>query len=180
MTTYVYIYKDENDLPIYVGIGTGYRAWSHLKPSSYMPFDAEYPSFYGKIKKMHLNNVDPKVEIVYNGTREECLSLEEELIAKYGRIEDGGILYNISPSKGGRVKGKSYPMSEETLLRYRETCKENRKYKIERKDLFDMYVNKNMKRKQIANFYGCSDVLIKQRLKEYGITKQNKQLKELT
>jgi len=48
---YVYQYK-EDAVVFYVGMGQGYRMWSHLKPSSYMPYDANYPSFYGKIKSI--------------------------------------------------------------------------------------------------------------------------------
>jgi hypothetical protein len=173
METYVYLYKDENGTPIYVGIGTGYRAWSHLKPSAYMPYDAEYPSFYGKIKKMYLNGNEPKVEIIYSGDRLECISIEEKLIQKYGRVENDGTLYNISPKTGGRIKGKSYPMGVETLKRYRNTCKENRKYKIYKENLTEMYIKNNMTRKEIAKYYGCSEILIKTRLKEYGIKKVN-------
>jgi hypothetical protein len=167
---YVYQYKDE-DLVFYVGMGQGYRMWSHLKPSSYMPYDANYPSFYGKIKSMILNGNEPCIEKVFEGTKSECLQLEEELIQKYKLISEGGTLYNISKGSGGRVKGKSYPMSENTRQRYRQTRRQSRTYKIEKEDLCKMYINENKTRKEIAQYYNCSEVLIKQRLKEFGIRK---------
>ena len=170
---YVYQYKDE-DVVFYVGMGQGYRMWSHLKPSSYMPYDANYPSFYGKIKSMILNGNEPYIEKIFEGTKSECLQLEEELIQKYKLISEGGTLYNVSKRSGGRVKGKSYPMSENKRQRYRQTRRQSRKYKIEKEDLFKMYINENKTRKEIAQYYNCSEVLIKQRLKEFGIKKYNK------
>lgn len=170
---YVYQYKDE-DVVFYVGMGQGYRMWSHLKPSSYMPYDANYPSFYGKIKSMILNGNEPYIEKIFEGTKSECLQLEEELIQKYKLISEGGTLYNVSKRSGGRVKGKSYPMSENTRQRYRQTRRQSRTYKIEKEDLFKMYINENKTRKEIAQYYNCSEVLIKQRLKEFGIKKYNK------
>lgn len=170
---YVYQYKEDANV-FYVGMGQGYRMWSHLKPSSYMPYDANYPSFYGKIKSMILNGTEPCVEKIFEGTKQECLNLEKELIEKYKLINEGGTLYNISKSGGGRVKGKSYPMSENTLKRFRETRKQSRTYKIESEDLIEMYINENKTRKQIAEYYNCSEVLVKQRLKEFGIKKLTK------
>jgi hypothetical protein len=170
---YVYQYKDE-DKVFYIGMGQGYRMWSHLKPSSYMPYDVNYPSFYGKIKSMILNGNEPCVEKIFEGTKEECLKLERELIEKYKLINEGGTLYNVSKSGGGRVKGKPYPMSKNTLKRFRETMRQNRTYKIESEDLKKMYIIENKTRKQIAEYYNCSEVLIKQRLKEFGIKKHTK------
>lgn len=167
---YVYQYKDDVNV-FYVGMGQGYRMWSHLKPSSYMPYDANYPSFYGKIKSMILNGNEPCVEKIFEGTKKECLTLEKELIEKYKLVGEGGTLYNVSKGGGGRVKGKSYPMSENTRQRYRETMRQKRLYKIEKSDLEKMYNYQNKTRKQIAEHYNCSEVLIKQRLKEFGIKK---------
>ena len=167
---YVYQYKEGLNV-FYVGMGQGYRMWSHLKPSSYMPYDANYPSFYGKIKSMILNGNDPCVGKIFEGTKEECLNLEKELIEKYKLINEGGTLYNVSKGSGGRIKGKSYPMSENTRQRYRETMRQKRSYKIEKSDLEKMYNYQNKTRKQIAEHYNCSEVLIKQRLKEFGIKK---------
>lgn len=46
------------------------------------------------------------------------------------------------------------------------------KFKIEKADLIKLYIHENMRRRDIANnVYGCSDVLIKKKLKEYGIKK---------
>ena len=171
---YVYVYKDSKNNPFYVGVGSGYRAWAHLKPSSYMPYDAEYPSFYGRIKKMKLTGIEPKVEKIFEGDRESCENLESELIRKYGLITEGGILYNITKNTGGRVSGKKYPMSDSTRERYKESRKEIRVYKIEKDELEKLYIVEGKTRKEIANLYGCSEVLVKNRLKEYQIRKSMK------
>jgi transposase-like protein len=73
---------------------------------------------------------------------------------------------------GGRVPGKKYPMSDSTRKRYKETCRENRVYKIEKEELVKLYIEKNKTRKEIASLYSCSEVLVKSRLKEYGIKKR--------
>ena len=167
---YAYQYKDEESV-FYVGVGQGYRMWSHLKPNSYMPYDTSYPSFYGKIKSMILQGKPPVVEKIFDVTKGECLELEKKLIERYKLICEGGSLYNVSKGSGGRVKGKSYPMNENTRQRYRETMRQKRLYKIEKDDLEKMYNYENKTRKQIAEYYKCSEVLIKQRLKEFGIKK---------
>lgn len=172
--TYVYIYRDENLNPFYIGIGTGYRAWNHLKPSSYMPFDSEYPSFYGKIKKMKLLNLEPKIEIIFEGSRNECETLERRLIIEYGLLTEGGMLYNVSKNTGGRIKGKKYPMTDNTLKRYKESCRKNRKFLLDETEIRNLYISQNMTREQLAEHFGCSTALVKSRLKEYNIVKQYK------
>lgn len=168
---YVYVYSD-NDKVFYVGIGKNYRMNYHLIPSNYMPYDVNYSSLGGKIKSLMLNNKVPKIEKIFEGSKEECKKLEIKLIKKYKTIEQGGSLYNISLSHGGRTKGKKYPMREDTLKMFRETCKKNRIFQIKKEDLFNLYIQKNMKRKDIASHYKCSVPLLKSRLKEYGIKKQ--------
>tara|TARA_B110000211_G_C13925747_1_gene484867 strand:- start:230 stop:775 length:546 start_codon:yes stop_codon:yes gene_type:complete len=42
---------------------------------------------------------------------------------------------------------------------------------IDKDDLYEMYVDQNMMRKDIADHYGCSDVLIKKTLHKYDIQK---------
>ena len=136
-----------------------------------MPYDSEYPSLYGKIKKMKLIGVEPKVEKIFEGDRKSCEKKESELIQKYGLISEGGILYNVTKNTGGRVPGKKYPMGDSTRERYKETCRGNRIYKIEKEELEKLYIIEGKTRKEIAALYGCSEVLVKSRLKEYQIKK---------
>ena len=46
-----------------------------------------------------------------------------------------------------------------------------RVYATDRDELYHLYITLNMRRREVAEHYGCSDVLIKQRLKSYGIQK---------
>lgn len=45
-------------------------------------------------------------------------------------------------------------------------------FHFEENELREMYIEKNMRRIDIAEHYGCSDVLIKQQLKKFGIKKE--------
>ena len=45
------------------------------------------------------------------------------------------------------------------------------KYNITKEELYDLYINKNIKRKDIAIYYGCSDVNIKKHLQKFDIKK---------
>lgn len=44
-------------------------------------------------------------------------------------------------------------------------------YDIKEEDLRKMYIDDNMRRSEIAKYYGCSDVLIKKKLSKLGIQK---------
>ena len=163
MGNYVYTYTCPITNKIfYVGEGKGYRAWAHLKPSSIMPYDVNYPSHWGYIKKLYLLAQEPIIEIVFEGTKRECLAKERELIDYYGD--------QLLQTK--TMEGVSKTWSQQAKVRYKALCKENRKYDIKEDELRQMYVIMGMTRKQLAAHYGCSEILIKQRLKEYSIRKK--------
>lgn len=42
---------------------------------------------------------------------------------------------------------------------------------IKKEELYDLYINKNMTRKQCADYFGCSDPCIKIKIRKYGIQK---------
>lgn len=171
----VYLLRRPNGQPFYVGVGANeYRPRRHLAPTEWEPYDPEYPSSNGQVRLLMEAGTPPTIDIIHEDpSREVCEEFEEFIISELGRVVDGGILYNKSQFRGGRVRGQSYPMREETLLKYRETCRANRKYKIERDELYDLYITQGMTRRDVAKHYGCSDVTIKARLREYGITKQH-------
>ena len=58
-----------------------------------------------------------------------------------------------------------------------------KKYNITYDELFDLFITKNMTRKEVSIHFGCSEVLIKKKCNEYGIKKpknlenQNKERK---
>lgn len=93
MEYYVYQYVSESGLPYYIGKGKGRR-----------------------MHRPHTRTVLPPVErrvIIKNGlTNEEAKQLEKELITKYGRKIDGGILDNIKINQWACAVGWKH--SEET------------------------------------------------------------------
>lgn len=177
---YVYGYYDPitNDL-FYVGKGSGYRITSHLKPSAWAdPKNTVNPFFYYKIKSLMENGSPPILKKLYeNLTEEEAYLMEHDIIVENGRrFVDGGLLFNITDKSGGSKKGSSKPWSDERREAYREKCFENR-VANNKEELTEMFLNLCMSRKEIAEYYGVSEVLIKKRLKEYGIRKNKEQEK---
>lgn len=45
------------------------------------------------------------------------------------------------------------------------------KYIISKEKLYELFIEKNMKRIDVANYFGCSDANIKKKLQKYGIKK---------
>ena len=69
---------------------------------------------------------------------------------------------------------------EEYLVLYRNKLNSTEKnyrqdlrlvYKIEKEELVKLYIEEGKTMKEIASIYGCSEVLVKSRLKEYQIRK---------
>ena len=180
-TFYVYGYYDpKTNHLFYVGKGSGHRDVSHLKPSSWSnPKDTTNPFFYYKIKSLMERHEAPIIKrLVESLTEDEAYRIENELILEHGRrFVDGGILFNISDNRGGRNKGDKTPWSEEKKDSYRKKCFENR-VANNKEELVEMYLELCMSRKEIAEHYGVSEVLIKKRLQEYGIRKTKEQQKK--
>lgn len=44
-------------------------------------------------------------------------------------------------------------------------------FNITKTDLYEMFIVKNMSRKEVSSFYGCSQVLIKKKCEEFDIKK---------
>lgn len=180
MRSYVYTLKDPNTEKIfYVGKGTGYRDKAHLKPFNWKnPKNTTNPFLYYKIKSLMEKETPPIIERLYeNLSDEEAYEIENLLIKKYRkRFSEGedGILFNISDFCGGPNSGFKNPWSKKRKKQYRKMCKEKRKYNPSKKELYEDYIIKNKKRHQIAHENGVSDVLVKKRLKELGITKPKK------
>jgi transposase-like protein len=183
MTTshfYVYGYYDPNTNEIfYIGKGAKQRDRAHLKPSCWKhPKSTNNVFFYQKIKSLMENGTPPIIKRLHeNITEDEAYDIEAELIAEHGRrFVDGGILFNISSNRGGPSSGKKVPWSDERRTSYKNMWA-NKRVANDKEELAEMFLERSMTRKEIANYYGVSEVLIKKRLQEYKIQKNPDQKK---
>lgn len=112
---YVYLYRDENGIPIYVGKGKGQRAWYHLKRKDKHPFTH-------KLNKMRRLGYNPQPEMICISMSEElALHLEETVIKTLGRVDLGtGTLLNLTDGGEG-IQG--WKASEETRKKQSESAK---------------------------------------------------------
>jgi len=159
----------------YVGKGSGYRDRSHLKPSMWQdPKNTINPFLYYKIRSLMENNTPPVIKRLHeNVSEEQAYELENKIIQKHGRrfSEENGRLFNISEWMGGNKLGKKLPWSEDRRNCFHKQCKSRRKYDPTYEELYDDYITKNMRREEIADKYGVSEILVKKRLQYFGITK---------
>ena len=87
----VYIYRDEQRRPYYVGMGRGYRPYTRHQTGVPLPADRQ------------------QIRVKWMPDQQSSWDLEELLIAKWGRQKDGGILMNKSLGRG--TKGLTGPDS---------------------------------------------------------------------
>ena len=108
---YVYsLVNPETDEPFYIGKGTRYRCYQHLKDTMETTHNKRLT---GHIQKLRDRGIEPiVVKLQENMPEEDAYNLEEELILKYGRIafDVGGILMNIAidgkpPTRFGEDNG---------------------------------------------------------------------------
>jgi hypothetical protein len=172
---YVYFLIDPTtDAIFYVGKGTNYRDYSHIKPSLWKnPEKTSNPFLYYKIKSLMENDTPPIIKRIKENISEgEAYNLEAAYIQQYGRrFVDGGSLFNLSDFVGGSYSGQKKPWSEERKLKHRELNKKKRIYDPTYEDLFHDYINCGMTRFEISKKYNVSESLIKNRLKSLGIIK---------
>ena len=89
-----------------------------------------------------------QVYITENKTSKEC--------AKFFECSNGLI----------RLKIKEYEIYKPKYLQ--NNCK---KFNIMKEKLYQLYIIENKTRKECAEFFGCSDPLIKQKIRKYGLQK---------
>lgn len=98
---YSYVLKRPNGVPFYIGKGKGNRCFVHLKPW-HLKHDTNRLKV-NIINKIRKNGEEPIIEIIKKGlTENEAFQIETEQIKLYGRIENGGLLANMSDGGEGQ------------------------------------------------------------------------------
>lgn len=147
MDYYVYLYLREDGSPYYVGKGRRYRC---------------------NVNHKHIP-VPPKDRIVKYSTNlsnDEALVLERNLIKKYGREIDGGILLNLQEGGEGGTPGNKYALLRKTIARSPE-CRDKirkrlqgntngRKYSFYDAIKILFYINEGKSLSSYADEYGMS------------------------
>lgn len=112
---YVYTYRDPEELlPFYVGKGHGRRSQQHMYHTATTSGSNMHK--INKINKIRQRGCMPIIEYVaINLTEDEALELETQLIEKYGRYIDGGVLTNLCPTGHGRIGTKHTDKTKRTI-----------------------------------------------------------------
>ena len=191
---YVYMYiRPETGEPFYVGKGQRCRAWSFTAHS-------HNKWLMRKLKEVRSQYRSKEFVMVVeeNLTEKQAFDMEEELVERYGKKFDGGILWNIADgglrgTNGGGMK-KGAKLSEEAkenikaswtperraemsehsknYTRTDEWCANisaaKRKFEFDRDD-FEQLVRDGYKVKEIQEKYGISNDIMRDRLQlTYG------------
>lgn len=96
---YTYIYHD-GAVPIYVGKGTGNRAYTHLKKSHNEHLNR-------KLAKMKREGREPRIQIIEAPDEDAAYDMEELLVSMIGRVdlETGTLLNKDDGGKGASRPG---------------------------------------------------------------------------
>lgn len=159
---YLYFLRSTIDDKIYIGItdNTKRRLYQHLNSSKRKKyFSARW------INKTLKNNGEIKMSIILeNLTVEEAIKNEIYYIKTYREL--GFNLTNISEGGLG-FSHKGIPHSEEHKRKLEKA--QPHKNRIPKNDLYDLYVNKKLSKKSIANIYNCGTTSVHRRLIQYNI-----------
>ena len=192
---YCYMYVDPaTGVPFYVGKGQRSRAWSYTAHSHNKWLMSKLDDIRNNYKSKEF-----VVVVEENLTEEQAFEMEEELVNKYGKRFDGGILWNIADggARGAKNTGMTWTHSEETKQKYKDAwtperkeqmsgyskryvrdeswCRKisesKRKFKFDKK-AFEELVQEGFKSKEIRELWGISMDILRDRLnQEYGTPK---------
>jgi hypothetical protein len=103
-----YVYELQNPLkdnePFYVGKGKDRRAYRHFQAVEWKESTSN-PHKTRTLKLIKESGLEPGIKIFPCSSEEEAFHLERDLIQKYGRSIDGGILTNLCLGGEGNSSG---------------------------------------------------------------------------
>ncbi len=103
---YVYIYYDHNDIPRYVGKGKGKRDGKHLDSCRRSSSRNDCPRFYNWLRKQIRERIPYHyTRVAASLTQSDAHELEVIYIARFGLLEEGGTLKNLSRGGDGSTPG---------------------------------------------------------------------------
>lgn len=126
---YVYFYINPIDnKPFYVGKGKNDRAFLFEKHNH----NKSLVSYLKKLTNKGYNKSNIVLIYKNNLTEKEALNIEKELIFKFGKKCEGGILFNIidGGSQPPSQKNKKYKRSKKTIENIKKSWTLNRKLKM--------------------------------------------------
>lgn len=166
----------ENDKCFYVGKGRGNRKVHHFRNFKNKN-KAVNPILYYKLRSLDNENIKPTIKVFKDNLKEnDALEYEKDLIMKYKRKMDGGILCNVC--LGGNqpptlkelieIKGEEEvkKIRLKSIKTNRETIFKKNKEKIEK---FKTLMSENVMIKDIAKILNVSRNTLKQWSKKYNI-----------
>jgi len=122
---YVYMYvRPDTGEPFYVGKGQRSRAWSYNGHSHNKWLMRKLDDIRSKYKSREFVMI-----VEENLTEQEAFHMEEELVIKYGKKFDGGVLWNIADGgrSGASNTGMTWTHPEEVKENYKASWTSERK-----------------------------------------------------
>lgn len=103
---YTYVLKNplKENQPFYVGKGKGDRALRHIRACDWKE-SCSNPHKSNTIRQIKQAGLLPNIEIIPADSEEQAFLTEKQLIEKYGRRVDGGLLTNICLGGEGHSAG---------------------------------------------------------------------------
>lgn len=174
----IYVGQDSKNNPEYLGSGTIIKR--AIKKYGKENFKKEILHFCKNKAEMdekerywieRLNTIKEGYNITGGG--DGCLGCKQSDETKQKRREKN--LGEKNPMFGKRLSDKILQERSKKVKKegiFKGENNPNFKYKIDKKDLYELFIIKNLKIDDISKIYGCHRTVISDNLKKYGISKK--------